>query len=151
MVTITMTMMMIMVPMMMIVVPMIRQLVQFLPALRGWLITASWAESFNYFALPWRFNTMCSVLCACRQLSMSAASVTLPDSSPWEPQDAPPAPSTQVTCCIYFFLLLNKIYFPLKSPAFPSSQQNLLFANFLNIGSRHVLRWCCSGNPTDDL
>ena len=52
---------------------------------------------------------------------------------------------------LYFFLLLNKIYFPLKSPAFPSSQQNLLFANFLNIGSRHVLRWCCSGNPTDDL
>ena len=60
MVTITMTMMMIMVPMMMIMVlmmmmimvPMIRQLVQFLPALRGWLITASWAESFNYFALP---------------------------------------------------------------------------------------------------
>ena len=51
MVTITMTMTMIMVPMMMIMVPMIRQLVQFLPALRGWLITASWAESFNYFAL----------------------------------------------------------------------------------------------------
>ena len=46
MVTITMTMTMIM-----IMVPMIRQLVQFLPALRGWLITASWAESFNYFAL----------------------------------------------------------------------------------------------------
>ena len=51
MVTITMTMTIIMVPMMMIMVPMIRQLVQFLPALRGWLITASWAESFNYFAL----------------------------------------------------------------------------------------------------
>ena len=138
--------------MMMMAATMIRQLVQFLPALRGWLpLPTSWAQlqgttsiqvylECAQWPLPtsWAGRPLCTpstvqlgtralqialytpctmerkvasvemdVQCgvrACRQLSMSASSassVTLPDSSPWEPQDAP-----RVSLCPFSHLLI---------------------------------------------
>ena len=134
---------------MMMAATMIRQLVQFLPALRGWLpLPTSWAlyRALQVYKCTWSVHsglfqpagqgdhcalqvqctralqialyTPCTmerkvasvemdVQCgvrACRQLSMSASSassVTLPDSSAWEPQDAP-----RVSLCPFSHLLI---------------------------------------------